>query len=419
MCSSDLAQGADGARSVTAATGRRLRRRLAGLWHVVAILYVLVAMIVWLIRPTDGGRFVLNATALTALTWLGAAVAAFVVRAIVEAIFRATDNLREQFPTLKPRANQYLRLLTLACAVVVYGIAFLLMLQIWGARSLDWFATPLGRRVSAALAVIGIAMAIALAFWELGNVVLERWVGRPAEGGVSVDRREARVRTLMPIMQLLLMAVLALFVGFVVLSELGISIAPLLAGAGALGLAVGLGAQGMIKNLVTGVSMILTDTLAIGDFVTLADKSGYVERISISSVQLRSQDGTLHTVPFGNIAVVSNQTKDYAFAAFDIGVDYAADLDRANAIIAATAAELRRDPVIGAFVLGELDLMGVDAFTDRAVVIKARVKTLPGKQWDVARAFNGRLKRAFDAAGIDMPLARQNVRVIAAPPVPS
>jgi moderate conductance mechanosensitive channel len=406
----------DVARSVTSATGLRLRRRLAGFWHVLAIIYVLIALIVWLIRPADGGIFVLNATALTALTWVGAILVAFLVRFVVESIFRATDNLRQQFPSLKPRANQYLRLVALSCAFVIYGTAFLITLQIWGARSLDWFTTPVGRRLTGSAIVIAISLAIALLLWELGNVMFERWVARPANGTLSIDRREARVRTLMPIMQLALMVVLALFVGFIVLSEIGISIAPLLASAGAIGIAVGLGAQGMIKNLITGVSMILSDTLAVGDVVTLVDKSGVVEGISISAVQLRSFEGTLHTIPFGNITVVSNQTKDFAYAAFDIGVGYDADIDRAGTIIAQVGRDLRRDETMGQLILADLELFGVDAFADRAVIIKARMMTLPGRQWDVARAFNRRLKQAFDQAGIDMPLGRQNVRVISPSP---
>ena len=224
--------------------------------------------------------------------------------------------------------------------------------------------------------------------------------------------RAARVRTLMPLLQNVMLGVLAVFVVLVTLSEIGINIAPLLAGAGVVGIAVGFGAQTLAKDLISGVSVILEDSIAVGDVVKLGDRSGVVEWMSLRSLRLRDGNGTVHWIPFGDVQIVSNLTKDFSYATFDLSVSYAADADHVMAVMRKVAGEMRADPEFGPMIREDVEIMGLDQFLDSAVLIKARIKTAPGRQWPVAREYNRRIKKAFEAAGIDTPLPQRVVRIV-------
>jgi moderate conductance mechanosensitive channel len=396
------------------AGGNALRRFLGDYWHIGAVLYVISVLVIWILRPDGGFEFVVRATGLSIVFVLLAILAAFAVRRLMTRAFKLSDDIRQRFPTLEARANRYVAILNIVATVAVWGFAALSILQAWGLGSLDWLTSPFGRRVTSSIISIGITLLVALIMWEGANAVLERNLTRALGGGkVDALRRSARVRTLMPIMQRILFAVLAIFVVLVALSEIGINIAPLLAGAGVVGIAVGFGAQTLVKNFLTGMSIILEDSMAVGDVVDLGGKSGVVEQMSIGYVQLRTFEGTLHTIPFSEVLTVSNMTKDFSFAVFDINVSYDADIDRVTSVIRATAAELRKDSDLSPLIRDDIEVVGVDRFADSAIIIKARIRTLPGKQWQVGRAFNRLLKMTFDREGIEIPFPQRMVRVVA------
>lgn len=389
-----------------------LRRRFADLWHVLAVVYVLTVCFIWLVRPEGGAEFVMRATALTVVIVLAAWALVALLRRLIGLVFRLTDDVRRRFPTLEVRANQYLHIVNIVVVAVVYGFAALAIFQVWGFGSLEWLATPLGRRVGASLVSIAVTVVFALLLWELVNVMLDRYLARALGGGLDELRRAARVRTLMPLLQKVMLGVLAMFVVLVTLSEIGINIAPLLAGAGVVGIAVGFGAQTLAKDLISGISVILEDSIAVGDVVRLGDRSGVVEWMSLRSLRLRDGTGTVHWIPFGDVQIVSNQTKDFSYATFDLGVSYAADVDEVMAVMRKVGEEMRADPEFGPMIREEMEIWGVDQFLDSAVLIKGRIKTAPGRQWPVTREYNRRIKKAFDAAGIDIPFPQRVVRIV-------
>jgi small-conductance mechanosensitive channel len=198
----------------------------------------------------------------------------------------------------------------------------------------------------------------------------------------------------------------------IILSELGINIAPLLAGAGMVGIAVGLGAQTLVKNLIEGISNLVEDSFAVGDVVKLGDFSGVVEEISMRIVRLRDFAGQVHTIPFSEIKTITNMTRDFSFAVFELGVGYESDIDRVRAILTQEAAALRADPEFGPVITGDLEFSGLDTFGDSAITVKGRMRTEPGKQWQVQRAFNQRIKLAFEREGIDIPFPHRTIRII-------
>jgi small conductance mechanosensitive channel len=189
----------------------------------------------------------------------------------------------------------------------------------------------------------------------------------------------------------------------VVLSELGIDIAPLLAGAGVVGLAIGFGAQSLVKDVITGLFYLFEDTVNVGDVVDVGGgHSGFVESMTIRSIRLRDMEGSVHTVPFSTVAAIKNMTKDFGYSVLDVFIDYRSDLDLAIATIERVDKQLREDKVYGAMITAPTEIMGVEKFADNAVVLRCRVRTVPIQRWTVGREFNRRLKLAFDAAGVGM-----------------
>jgi len=188
-----------------------------------------------------------------------------------------------------------------------------------------------------------------------------------------------------------------------ILDTLGIQIGPILAAAGVLGIAIGFGAQKLVEDIIGGFFILWSDQIRVGDVVQIAGVGGLVERVDLRMVVLRDLAGNVHFVRNGQIGIVTNMTKEFSQYVFDIGVAYREDTDEVVEVIKRVDEDLRRDPAFAADILAPVEILGVDKFADSAVIIKARTKTRPIKQWAVGREFNRRLKKAFDAAGIEIP----------------
>lgn len=249
----------------------------------------------------------------------------------------------------------------------------------------------------AALSVIVnvcIVVFIAAVIWESISLGLSH-ILKKADAG-----NQTRVKTLLPILKTILFGVFGAMFALVLLSELGINVAPLLAGAGIIGVAVGFGAQTMVKDYISGFTIILEDLIRVGDVVRVAGFAGAVEKITLRKLQVRDTAGTVYTIPYSEITTIQNLTKDFSFAVFNINISYQEDVDRVVEILEQVEKDLRADSAVKDLILDKLEIFGVDKFTDTSVVILARLKTLAGKQWPVMRAFNKQLKIAFDKAGI-------------------
>ena len=188
-----------------------------------------------------------------------------------------------------------------------------------------------------------------------------------------------------------------------ILQELGINVGPILAAAGVLGLAVGFGAQSLVTDLISGFFILLQDQIRVGDVVEVAGKSGLVEDVNLKMTILRDLAGNVHYIPNGDISVVTNMTKGYSRYLFEIGVAYRENVDEVIEVIKKVDEELRNDPDYASDILEPMEILGLDQFADSALIIKARTKTKPIKQWRVAREFNRRLKIEFDKRDIEIP----------------
>ena len=316
--------------------------------------------------------------------------------------FAIGPDLKSRIPTLEARANRYLPILVKLLRTVIWLAAFVALLEAWGLGSYDWLFSAFGLSLLGSLAGVAATLAVALAVWEAASIVIEVYLARHAIEGSEADR-PARAHTVLPLLRKTLAIVIAVIAALTALAALGVNISPLLAGVGVAGLAVGFGAQTLVKDLITGVFIVIEDTIAVGDVVTVAGMTGIVEAISIRSLRLRDDAGGVHTIPFSEVSKILNMTKDFSYAVFNIGIAYREDVDRVLETVKAIGAELAADSALSDAILAPLEMHGIDRFGESAVIISARLQTRPGRQWDVAREFNRRLKRRFDELGIEMP----------------
>jgi len=376
-----------------------LRQRLADVWHFLAIGYVFGVYIVWALDIVGGFEFLLRATILTVIVVLVVRLITSALRNLINRGFALSAELKTRFPGLEARANRYLPFLQTLLSGVIYFFAILLLLETWGLHAFAWLTSDFGRRVFGSLVTIGVILLVALFLSEVVNELVERYLGR-RQGQWHDAARSARVRTLLPLLRNAFRIVLFVMVALIVLSELGINIAPLLAGAGVVGLAIGFGAQTLVKDVITGIFILAEDTVAVGDVVDLGGHSGVVEAMTLRSIRLRDYTGAVHTIPFSAVSTVMNMTRDFGYAVFDIGIAYSEDLDRVIGLLRALGDELRQDKAVGRDIREPIEVMGINRFADNAVIIRVRLKTAPGRQWGVEREFNRRLKRLFEEHGI-------------------
>lgn len=228
---------------------------------------------------------------------------------------------------------------------------------------------------------------------------LVRFVTRQKED----EEFQKRTRTLGEVVRYVIVLVVFAVATMTVLKELGIDIGPVLAAAGIVGLAVGFGAQSLVKDVISGFFILLEDQIRVGDVINIADKGGLVEKVGLRTTVLRDLQGNVHYVPNGNISVVTNMTKEFSRYVFDIGVAYREDVDKVIEVIKGIDEEMRQDPEFRDDIIEPIEIMGLDQFANSAIVIRARTTTLPIKQWRVGREFNRRIKKKFDELNIEIP----------------
>lgn len=387
---------------------RILRARFADVWHVIAIAYLLGTFIIWALQVEGGFEFLFRATILTFVILLAArAIAALVKRAFHHG-FAVSKELKQRFPGFEEHANRYLPVLQTIVLAVVYLVALLGILAAWGVDSFGWVTSEAGQEAIGSVAKILAVVFVSVLVWELVRSAIDRYLSKTDRDG-NVVERTARAKTLLPLLQRVAFIFLALIAGLIVLSEVGIDIGPLLAGAGIVGLAVGFGAQTLVKDIITGVFILVEDHFAVGDVVTVGGKGGLVEAISIRTIRLRDLSGTVHMIPFSEVTATENLTKDFSYYVLDVGVAYREDTDEVVEVLKGLAREMEQDPEYGRHILPPFEVLGVNAFADSAVVIKCRIKTLPIQQWYVGREFNRRMKKRFDELGIEIPFPHRTV----------
>jgi len=291
---------------------------------------------------------------------------------------------------------------TLVTLLIALGSAFAL-LTLWNISIDSWLSSQAQLRLMEMLLSSLVIILVAAIVMETVNVLIEYAFRQ------KLNTSQARIDTLLPIARNIAIISLTLMFTLTLLSEMGINVVPLLAGAGVAGIAIGFGAQALVKDIITGFILIVEDHFRVGDVARVGGKIGLVERITVRYVQLRDLAGIVYTVPFGEITTVENLTKEFSFYLMDVGVAYRENTDEVIEHLKSIDEEMREDEKYKENILAPLEVLGVDAFADSAVIIKARIKTKPIKQWEVGREFNRRMKLRFDEYNIEIPFPHQTI----------
>jgi small-conductance mechanosensitive channel len=244
---------------------------------------------------------------------------------------------------------------------------------------------------------------------RLLNKMERRLVNASAQQDQPPSEEQKRIETLMRLVRQGVLIIVWVIVGLIILREFGVDIAPILASAGIAGLAVGFGAQNLVRDVITGFFMILENQVRVGDVAVVNGTGGLVEKVNFRTIVLRDLSGTVHVFPNGTINTLSNLTSEWSAYVFNIGVAYKEDVDRVIGLMKAVGKELREDEKFGPLMVNDVEVFGVDNFADSAVVIKGRLQTKPIKQWDVGREYQRRLKYAFDREGIEIPFPHRSI----------
>jgi small conductance mechanosensitive channel len=384
--------------------GRRIvpgviRSRLAEIWHVIAILYLVGLYFVWALNIPGGFYYVARATIITLLIISAVAAGEAWLPRLFNRLSGLDAALTVRHPMIAIRANRYIPMLRRGLVYAVRIAAFLMILAAWRVDVDAILFGQAGRDVLGRLADIGIVLVIALVSWEIASGLITAHLNRTDPTGSAVIR-SARIRTLLPLVRNALLIVISLMAALIILSEIGVDIAPLLAGAGVVGLAIGFGAQSLVKDVITGAFFMFEGTINIGDVVDLGGKSGLVEGMNIRSIRLRDLNGSVHTINFGTVTTVTNLTREFSYYVIDVKVSYQYDPNAVMEVLRLTDEEMRADPNFKHDILDAIEVLGLDTFADTAFIVRARIRTRPIRQWDVGREFNRRLKHNLEQRGI-------------------
>lgn len=389
-------------------TASRVRNRVAGLWHYLAIVLDLALWAVWALNIHNGYSLLLQYFVGTLAVALITRLASIVVLSLIDRGFRIGPDLLQRFPGLETRANRYLPLLRKIVSAAIAFIGFVALLEVWGVDAIVWFyGGQIGSRLLSAVATIGIAALAAAAIWEVANALMDRQLNVLSRDGHFA--RAARLRTFQPMLRTALLCLIVTVVGLTALSEIGVNVAPLLAGAGIVGIAIGFGSQKLVQDLITGLFLLLENTVQVGDNVTVSGLSGIVENVSIRTIRLRAGDGAVHIVPFSAVTTLTNASRGAGNAAVSVNVSYREDTDRAGEILKDIVAEMRREPEYRPAIRGDLELWGVDKVDGSMASIVGQIRCTDNGRWPVQREFNRRMKRRFQECGIEIASASQTI----------
>ena len=401
------------ARAIRAPVGRegvaaRLRGRVADQWHYLAIALDLALWAVWALNIRNGYSLLLQYFVGTIAVSLITRVATVVVLSLIDRGFSISPEVLQRFPGLETRANRYLPLLRRISSSLIAVIGFVALLEVWGVDAVVWFyGGQIGSRLLSAVVTIGIAALAAAAIWEASNALMDRQINALSHKGHYA--RAARLRTFQPMLRSALLCLIVTVVGLTALSEIGVNVAPLLAGAGIVGIAIGFGSQKLVQDLITGLFLLLENTVQVGDDVTVSGLSGTVENVSIRTIRLRAGDGSVHIVPFSAVTTLTNSSRGAGNAAVSVSVSYKEDTDRAGQILKDIVAEMRHEPEYRQAIRGDLELWGVDKVDGSMASIVGQIRCTDSGRWPVQREFNRRMKRRFQECGIEIASAAHTI----------
>ncbi len=388
----------------------RLLVRIADRWWIVALFFDAALWVVWAAQIRGGYSLLLHLFLESCGVILAGRLAGIALLGGLDRLFRVEPDAELRHPGLEQRAGRYYPALRRLLTWAITAACLVGLLQAWGVPALAFFTHgTIGRRLLSALITILVALSVGVTVWEMANGALDRQIEhfRDSDQGP----RAVRLQTLLPILRTLLLVVLGAILVLTALSEIGVDIAPLLAGAGIVGVAVGFGSQKLVQDFITGIFLLVENAMQVGDTVTVAGITGTVEHISIRTLRLRGGDGSIQIIPFSSVSTVANMSRDYAVASVTISIAFSEDTDRICALLTGIGADLRRDAAFADMILADFALNGVDSLGEYAVAISGTIRCTVGGRWPVQREFNRRLRDEMTSLGIALPQAHREILV--------
>ncbi|GEN28426.1 hypothetical protein HVA01_20720 [Halovibrio variabilis] len=378
-------------------------RSLGGLWHIPALLLVSGSLLAIFITVGDVGTALARSIISASLLVLTLVVTGLLRR---QAEQMGKRRHRHRYSQYRKRLERFGFVLAHICAWMVFAE---LSMQVWGSSFFGLGQQAMASaRIGQALISLGATVLLAWLVWIFADTAIQRALTSSAR---SRGRRvnQARAQTITPMIRNVIFVTILIIAVISGLANLGVNVTPLLAGAGVIGLAIGFGAQTLVQDLITGIFILIEDSLAVDDFVQINSHMGTVEGLTLRTVRLRDLDGIVHIITFSRIESIHNMSRQFGIALMRIRIPYAMKIDDAITLMQETAQELRKDPMMRHYIWSPLEMQGVQGFEDGCPILRMRFRTAPEMQWDISRAFNLLLKQRMEAQEIDLGVPRLSV----------
>ncbi len=375
------------------AGSERLRNVFAASWHYFAILYVMIVYLLWGLnvlgqRPSTVWAAIVSVAVVLAFPLLDRWM-----RRGIDDLFSPIDGAaaaaRPEYAVVLHRITRLL-----AGALVLAGLSGLWGLNLFGETGMRLQQAVLSSSLDLIAAVL-----IAILGWQFIRIGIDRQLTPREVNGVVVQPTQ-RMRTLLPLARKFLVVLVVVITTLLVLSGLGVNIGPLLAGAGVVGIAIGFGAQTLVRDILTGVFFLLDDAFRVGEYVVSGNYKGNVEAITLRAVKLRHHRGSVYTVPFGELRAIQNMSRDWVIDKFTIGITYDSDIEKARKLIKKIGQELAANPEFAPHIIEPLKMQGVEQFGDFAVQVRVKMMTRPNEQFVIRRKALAMIKKSFDENGV-------------------
>ena len=393
-----------------------LRQRLGGIWHYLALFYVLALWVALAGGVQNAFIVLLRAVLVVVAALLLGRLAWLCSSLLLERVFpKPGTSHHVRHPLLAARVHAYNPLIRALIHCFIGVLALLFIFQGWGMNPFGYLlADPLSRNLLSALVSVIVTIAVALALWEAANILLHGHVERLLAQGRA--RHSARLRTLSPMLRATIGTVIFLTAFFICLTEIGVNATGLLAVSGVAGIAVGFGSQKLVQDVITGLFLLLEDAMQVGDSVSLGGMSGTVERLSVRTIRLRGSDGSVNIIPFSSVTTVTNMTRDFSYAQISVTVGYREDIERVFTVLRDISKDMRTDRKWSEMIRDDLQIFGLDEFGQLGLVVTGQIRTGPGQHWAVRREFYARVLNRFAEEGIEIPYNRQALLGLASQP---
>jgi small-conductance mechanosensitive channel len=380
---------------------RELKARLASVWHIQAIVLIILVWIVYATEVSRGIGHPLHLIFVTMGLLILFRIISILVLGALDKAFAMGTNMQSgtRYALINARAVRYHAPLRSLINVAMIVIFFITLFQSWGVNAWDWFEVGgLGGRMLSSFGTILVTLIIAVLVWETINFVMQIYMDDLSQQGAYV--RAARMRTVVPVLRNTLLIALLIVIVLTALSEIGVNIAPLLAGASIIGVAIGFGSQKLVQDFITGMFLLLENAMQVGDWVTAAGLSGTVENLSIRTLRLRAGDGSVHLIPFSSVSTVTNNNRGLGNMVISVNVSYEEDTDAVGEVLKQISIEMRQEDAYKDGLLDDFQYWGVDSIDGTTATLTGQLPCTDTARWAAKREFNRRMKIAFQQKGI-------------------